>query len=98
LDQGCEGLWRERPIVVDVSGKPQRHQGFEAFGTGEIRSQPDPLQGLKEGLVVIQRRSTPFALFWFLKPPEPPEQTDGMLTMIPRDGTEFIKDCGFVLT
>ena len=31
LDQGREGLWRERAIVVDVSGKPKRHKGFEAF-------------------------------------------------------------------
>jgi hypothetical protein len=30
-DQGCEGLWRERAIKLDVSGKPKRHQGFEAF-------------------------------------------------------------------
>ena len=30
-DQGREGLWRERAVVVDVPAKPKRHQGFEAF-------------------------------------------------------------------
>ena len=30
-DQGREGLWSQGAIELDVSGKPERHKGFEAF-------------------------------------------------------------------
>ena len=90
--EGLGGVWREMSKGFHITGEPEREDGFQTFGAGEVGRQPDLFERLKDELGVIDRRSPSFLGFGLCKSFKLPEQPDGMLSMIATGSTEFVED------
>ncbi len=83
---------------MDITGEPEGENDFEAFGTGEIGSEPDFFKGFEDEVSLINGRSSLFFKFGFSEPSKLSEQTDPMFSVISTGRTEFIEDKGSFLT
>jgi hypothetical protein len=90
--EGLGGVWREMSKGFPITGEPEREDRFQTFGAGEVGRQPDLFERSKDELGVIDRRSPSFFRFGFCKPLKPPEQSDGMFSVISTGSTEFVQD------
>jgi hypothetical protein len=83
---------------LDISGKPDRQDGLQAFGTGQIRFKPDFFEGSTDRLILINGWSSSFLRLWFGKSLEPFEDSDGMFAVASAGSTVFIQDNSFFTT
>jgi hypothetical protein len=89
-------LRRQRAKGFNVAREPERQEGFEAFGTGEIGCSPDFAERFKERVGVVERSSPSLLGLRFNKAFKSPEHSDRMFTVKPTGGTELVEDDGFL--
>lgn len=87
---------RESSLQRFVAGDPQREDGFQALGAGQIGGEPDGFERLQKRFVVIDGLRSPAFGFALSKAFEGAEKPNRMLAMIPAGGAEFVKNAAFV--
>jgi hypothetical protein len=84
--------------MIIVFRQPQGQDCFESFGTGEISCQPYLLEGLNNGIFIVNNRFAPLLWLRFRKTLITSKSPDRVLPVITTDGATFIDDNSLFFT
>ena len=92
----AEILSRAALICGLIARQPQRQDGLEAFGAGQIGRQPDLLEGFADCAAILERLASPLLGFGLGEAFEAAQLPDGVLAVLAARGAVLIEDTALI--